>query len=63
MSATIVYNYKIGDLVTITEISRPGIVDGLSTDNNGTMYRVIYWFNGVRNSVWMYECEIVERKV
>ena len=35
-----------------------GKVDSLSLDNNGKMFRVVYWSNCTRNQVWMYDWEI-----
>lgn len=56
---TIDFKFAIADAVLITAVQRPGRVDGLSVDNNGRMYRVVYWADGDRKAVWMYEWEII----
>jgi hypothetical protein len=35
-----------------------GRIDSLSLDNNGHTYRVIYWNDGSRHQIWMYDWEI-----
>ena len=39
-----------------------GHIDSLELDNNGKMYRVIYWFNGERKSAWSYANELESTK-
>lgn len=55
---TVEYRYDIGASVRIKAIDLNGKVDSLSLDNNGKMYRVVYWSNCTRNQVWMYEWEL-----
>ena len=55
---TVEFGYDIGAPVRIKAIDMNGKVDSLSLDNNGKMYRVVYWSNCTRNQVWMYEWEI-----
>ena len=55
---TVEFEYDIGMPVRIKSIDMNGKVDSLSLDNNGKMYRVVYWSNCTRNQVWMYEWEL-----
>ena len=55
---TVRFDYDIGAPVRIKAIEMTGRVDSLSLNNNGKMYRVVYWNNCARNQVWMYEWEI-----
>jgi hypothetical protein len=55
---TVNFKYAIGDSVKILAITMKGRVDSLLLDSNGEMYRVVYWNNGDRNQVWMYDWEI-----
>jgi len=55
---TVEFEYDLAARVLVIPIGMSGIVDSLSIDNNGIMYRVIYWNDGIRNSVWMYPSEI-----
>lgn len=55
---TVEFEYEIGAPVRIKAIDMNGKVDSLSLDNNGKMYRVVYWSNCTRNQVWMYEWEL-----
>ena len=52
------FEYEIGQKVLVGPIGMLGRVDSLSLDQNGKQYRVVYWNDGVRNSVWMYPWEI-----
>jgi hypothetical protein len=62
MTQTIIYAYSISDSVKIKAIGIIGQVDGLSSDEKGNSYRVVYWNDGSRCSVWMYEWELGEMK-
>ena len=55
---TVKFKYGIGDLVKVMAIDVYGAVDSMSVGTGGEMYRVVYWNDGERNSVWMYEGEI-----
>jgi len=52
------FAYSIGQSVKVIPIGMIGMVDSMSLDMNGKQYRVIYWNDGVRNVVWMYDWEI-----
>lgn len=58
MTRTVNFKYDIGELVKILDIAMLGRVDSLSLDTNGEMYRVVFWNNGNRNQIWMYEWEL-----
>lgn len=45
------FEYDIGSPVRIKAIDMNGKIDSLSLDNNGKMYRVVYWSNCTRNQV------------
>ena len=50
--------FSIRENVKVKPIGMIGTVDSLSLDHNGQQFRVVYWNDGVRNSVWMYEWEL-----
>ena len=56
MKRIVEFSHDLGDTVQ-TPIGMMGKVDSLSVDNNGLMYRVVYWNDGQRYSTWMYEWE------
>lgn len=62
MKNTVVFAHSIGDKVMLAEIQRPGRVDQSTVDFSGVMYRVAYWDNSERKTVWVYADEITERK-
>lgn len=55
---TVVFDYSIGQQVKVKAVEMLGRVDSLSLDNNGKTYRVVYWSDGIRNQVWLYDWEI-----
>ena len=55
---TVQFKYDIGDTVKVRDIGMAGRVDSLSLDSNGELYRVVYWNDGTRNQVWMYDWEL-----
>lgn len=55
---TVEFEYDLGQAVRIKAIDMVGRVDSLSLDNNGHTYRVVYWNDGSRNQVWMYDWEL-----
>jgi len=59
---TVNLKYDIGDPVKVVDIAMMGRVDSLSLDSNGEQYRVVFWNNGTRNQVWMYEWELAPGK-
>lgn len=52
------FKYSIGDKIKISAIGMDGHINGLMVAEDGKEYRVIYWWNGNRTSVWMKEWEI-----
>lgn len=52
------FDYCVGQQVKVKAVEMLGRVDSLSLDNNGKMYRVVYWNDGARCQVWMYDWEI-----
>lgn len=56
------FEYEIGQSVRVEPIGMFGVVDSLSLDNNGKQYRVVYWNDGTRQSVWMYGWELAAAK-
>jgi len=59
---TVNFKYDIGDSVKILAITMLGRIDSLSLDSNGEMYRVVFWNDGIRNQIWMYEWEFAPEK-
>jgi len=55
---TVCYKYGISDRVKIKCIEIVGSVDALMSDTGGDQYRVVYWYNGTRSAVWMYDFEL-----
>jgi len=58
MSRNVTFKFDIGDSVKILAINVSGRVDAQMTTTCGTEYRVIYWYNGERKAVWMYDYEL-----
>ena len=56
------YIYDIGERVVITPLNVVGFVDAVLTDVGGDQYKVIYWNDGSRYTLWLYACEITEFK-
>lgn len=56
------FAFSIGQTVRVKAVDMSGWIDSLSMDNNGRMYRVVYWNDGARHEVWMYEWEIEARE-
>lgn len=52
------FEHDIGERVKVKTIEMVGSVDALCQDIAGKQYRVVYWNNGQRYSVWMYAWEI-----
>ena len=59
---TVNFKYNIGDTVKVLDIAMMGRVDSLALDTNGEMYRVVFWNNGDRNQIWMYDWELAPGK-
>jgi ribosomal protein S4E len=63
MSALVIpFKHNIQETVFIKAIEVVGRVDAVSMDERGEMYRVVYWNDGQRNAVWMYDWELEEKK-
>lgn len=62
MPKTVEFKYSMGDSVKIDAIGIIGRVESMCVDNCGDTYRVVYWNDGMRCSVWMYNWEIKEVK-
>ena len=62
MSVTVEFEYDIGDKVNILEVDIPGRVTSIIKDVNGLQYLVAYWYNGERQSTWLFEWELERKK-
>ena len=58
MGKTIKFKYGIGDQVKVLAINIIARIDSMSVDVTGKMYRIIYWDDGARNSIWVYDWEV-----
>lgn len=58
---TVEFQFNLCDKVILKEIQRPGVIDLLQLDNLGKMYRVAYWDDAERKTVWLYADEIAPR--
>lgn len=54
----ICFAYGQGDFIRVRGQGITGTVDAMSCDRDGMQYRIVYWRDGVRHSVWVYDCEI-----
>jgi hypothetical protein len=61
MKHNIELDFKVGDRVMIKEIQRPARVEMVQLDFLGTQYRVAFWDNSKRETVWLYPDEIEGR--
>lgn len=50
--------FKLHQKVTILELKRPGRVTAILRDNDGTTFRVRYFFDGVARDVYFYPDEL-----
>jgi len=55
---TVEFKFSVGQKVKVIDIGMLGHVDALLFENNTTLYRVIYWNDGIRYQTFMYEYEI-----
>lgn len=55
---SIEFEFSLGDFVRIKTIDELSVVDGLAAYTDTKMYRVVYWFNGLRYNVWVYGYEL-----
>lgn len=58
---TVIFKFNIKDKVLVREIQRPGVVDAMTVDYLGIQYRVAYWDNSERKTVWLPEEELDAR--
>lgn len=58
MSVVVTFLYDVGDKVFIEQAQISGIIDAMIAEVSGYQYRVVYWHDGIRNSVWVYSNEI-----
>jgi hypothetical protein len=52
------FKYDLQQTVRVKAIGITGKIDSMLTGVNGEEYRVVYWYNGERKAVWMYDWEI-----
>lgn len=55
------FKFNLEDKVIIQEIQRPGVVEALTVDFLGPQYRVFYWDNSERKTVWLKADELERR--
>lgn len=55
------FEFDLGDNVIIQEIQRPGMIEALTIDYLGPQYRVCYWDNSERKTVWLKADELERR--
>jgi hypothetical protein len=55
---TVDFEYDIQETVKIPAIGMTGRIDAVMLADAGQEFRVVYWNNGSRCSVWMYGWEI-----
>lgn len=55
---TVRFDYSLQQEVTIIALKAKGFVTGLLKDGDNLNYRVVYWWDGVRKSDWLYPHEI-----
>jgi hypothetical protein len=58
VSRLVDFEYDLGERVRVAAIDVLGRVDSLTLDNMGKQYRVVYWNDGQRQSVWVYPYEL-----
>lgn len=56
------FRFDLRDKVLVREVQRPGVVESLMIDFLGVQYRVAYWDNGDRKTVWLSDDELESRK-
>ena len=56
------FKYILQTPVKIKSIGITGKIDAQMNSILGQEFRVVYWYNGERKAVWMYEWEIEESK-
>jgi hypothetical protein len=56
------FKFNLEERVIINEIQRPGVVEALTVDFLGPQYRVCYWDNSERKTVWLKAEELTSRQ-
>ena len=57
------FRYDIGDTVIVSEIQRSARVDAVMVNIKGHEYRCVYWNDGERYSMWLYEWEVSNERL
>jgi hypothetical protein len=52
----------MGSPVHIVAIDTPARVTGVMVDESGIQYRVVYWAESKRESIWVFYWELTDRK-
>lgn len=55
------FEYDLNEKVLIREVHRPGVIESLCVDFLGPQYRVAYWDNSERRTVWLKADELERR--
>ena len=55
------FAFSLHDRVIVAEVQRPGRVEALTVDFLGVQYRVSYWDNSERKTVWLHADELQPR--
>ena len=55
------FTFSLNQNVLIKEVQRPGKIEALTIDFLGPQYRIAYWDNSERKTVWLHEDEIQAR--
>jgi hypothetical protein len=58
---SIEFRFALGESVTVLAIEMQGRIDSVSRNLNGEQYRVVYWNDGERHQVWLYEWELAAK--
>jgi hypothetical protein len=60
MKRIVEFAHDIGDPVVVEAVGMAGRVEALLRDADGAQFCVIYWNDGSRHSVWLYEWELAK---
>jgi hypothetical protein len=52
------FDYRPGGTVQLLGLKIPGTVTGCLVDSDGLQYRVVWWWDGLRHSEWLFDFEI-----
>lgn len=59
---TVNFTFGLRQRVEIVDAKIQGTIDSMNHGSEADEYRIVYWHNGERKSVWMYEWEIAATK-